>query len=591
MHIDIADLMSKFSGLVWSTPVAILLAGAGLLFTFMTMGIQFKALTHGFAVIRGKYDNPEDEGNISHFQALCAALSATIGLGNISGVAVAITAGGPGAVFWMWIVGFLGMATKFTTCSLATMYRKQDKFGEYRGGPMYYIEMGLGGNATTGGMKALAKVLAVLFAILGMCASVGAGNMFQANQTAQIVVTFFQNLNPEGLSRASQLGIQMTVGGLMCFFAALVMLGGIKRIGAVASKLVPTMCVVYIGGALYVILANIEMVPEMIAHIFKSAFSVQAGGGAFIGVAVAQAVQQGVKRACFSNEAGLGSAPIAHATAKTNEPIREGVVAAVGPFVDTIVICTMTALVILITGTLNRDAVGRVVGVTPAVAADAGTPAAVGGVEVQLNLTDAEAAKIGETLFVHVPNPDRAGADKMQLHVTAVGEGGLVTAHIDGDSVQHHADDPGHLASGKDVFLHREGVQLTAYAFDRQISGFGTYFLPIGAFFFAFSTIISWGFYGETCTEYLFGEGAVKPYKFIFVGMILLGTYSMNLGPVLDWSDAMLGLMLVPNMIGTLMLAPVVMKATREYFTRLKNGEFDDEVRRAAEARQRSKGA
>ncbi|MCH8808166.1 MAG: sodium:alanine symporter family protein, partial [Planctomycetes bacterium] len=257
MNIDIAGWMAAFSGFVWSTPTAILLTGAGLIFTLMTLGIQWKALTHGFAVVRGKYDNPEDEGNISHFQALCSALSATIGLGNIAGVAVAVATGGPGAVFWMWVVGFLGMATKFTTCSLATMFRRKDKLGEYRGGPMYYIELGLKQNYKAPFMKHLGKFLAITFAILGMSASVGAGNMFQANQVARTFVNLAKNVSGTGISDNSQFIIQMIVGAVICVLSALVLIGGIKRIGNVASKLVPSMCVIYVLGALYIIVTNI----------------------------------------------------------------------------------------------------------------------------------------------------------------------------------------------------------------------------------------------------------------------------------------------------------------------------------------------
>ena len=587
---DVAGWMADFSNFVWSTPTALLLGGAGLLFTMMTLGIQFKSLTHGFAVIRGKYDNPEDEGNISHFQALCAALSATIGLGNISGVAVAVATGGPGAGFWMGVVGFLGMATKFTTCSLATMYRKKDKFGEYRGGPMYYIEMGLGGNAKTPAMKTFAKTLAVVFAILGASASVGAGNMFQANQVAQIFVNLFQNTIEGGITDNTKFVIQMVVGVVLCVCAGLVMLGGIKRIGNVASKLVPSMCIIYVLGALYIILTNISEVPGVFALIFESAFSTSAATGALVGVAVRTAVIQGVRRACFSNEAGLGSAPIAHATAKTSEPIREGVVASVGPFIDTIVICTMTALVIMITGALTRGSVGSIVAITAAVEVQ-GDEGMFLEREITIQITDDSAAKVDERLFAHAPPEVEGGlAGNVKFRVKSVGEGQLVAL------IEYAADDAGlaqadadevHLAADKEVFLFRDGVNLTAYAFDRGLAGFGTYFIPIAALLFAFSTIVSWGFYGETCTEYLFGERAVMPFKVVYVLMILVGTYSMQLKPVLDWSDAMLGLMLVPNLIGTLLLAPTVIRETRKYFKRLKNGEFDEEVRRTAEAKKR----
>lgn len=586
---DIAGWMSAFAGFVWSTPTAILLTGAGLIFTIMTAGIQWKALTHGWQVIRGKYDNPEDEGNISHFQALCAALSATIGLGNIAGVAVAVTAGGAGAVFWMWMVGFLGMATKFTTCSLATMYRRQDSLGEYRGGPMYFIEMGWA-KFKSPAVRGLGKVLAVLFAILGMSASVGAGNMFQANQVSEIVVNLAQSNVAGGISLNAQWTMKVVIGVVMCVLAAMVMIGGIKRIGNVASKLVPSMCIVYVGGALLIIVYNIQLVPELFGAIFTEAFTFSAGSGAFLGVAVKTAMIQGVRRACFSNEAGLGSAPIAHATAKTNEPIREGVVAATGPFIDTVVICTMTALVILITGTLTRDPIGQVVAFTPNAAANSA--------ELRIDWQSKEdAAKAGETVLIKLPRADQEGLfDGRQFDVREL-DGTIAVARpsYTADKAGREAleRDIANITPGTPVYLDRVGVNMTAYAFDRGFPGipFGTWFIPIAAFFFAFSTIISWGFYGETCTEYLFGDKAVLPFKFIYVAMIVVGTASWRLQPVLDWSDGMLGLMLVPNLIGTIVLAPVVMRETRRYFSRLATGEFDEEVRRAAEARARQREA
>ncbi len=337
------------------------------------------------------------------------------------------------------------------------------------------------------------------------------------------------------------------------------------------------------------VLANVFM-PGVFALIFESAFSKSAATGAFFGVAVRTAVIQGVRRACFSNEAGLGSAPIAHATAKTNEPIREGVVASVGPFVDTIVICTMTALVIMITGTLTRGSVGSIVATTMAVEVQ-GEQGTSFEREITIQFTDDSAAKVDEQLYVHTPPEVEGGpAGNVQFSVKSVGDGQVVAwieyAADEAGRAQAEAD-AAHLAADKEVFLYRDGVNLTAYAFDRGLAGFGTYFIPIAALMFAFSTIVSWGFYGETCTEYLFGERAVMPFKVVFVLMILVGTYSMELKPVLDWSDAMLGLMLVPNLIGTMLLAPTVMRETRKYFQRLKNGEFDNEVRRAAEAKRR----
>ena len=590
---NLAHAMEQFSNFVWSTPTALLLAGAGVLFTLITRGIQFKALTHGISVIRGEYDDPEDEGNITHFQALCAALSATIGLGNISGVAVAIASGGPGAVFWMWVVGFLGMATKFMTCSLATMYRQRDSFGTYRGGPMYYIELGLGrdGSAVKRG---LAKALAVVFAILGVCGCVGAGTMFQSNQVAKAVVNLVKRTASDGVDESTQLAIQMVVGLVLCIGVAMVIIGGIKRIGQVASKLVPSMCLIYVVGALYTVLTNYSAIPDIFSSIFSNAFTSAAGAGAFYGVAVKTAVIQGVRRACFSNEAGMGTAPIAHATAKTDEPIREGIVAAIGPFVDTIIVCTMTALVILGTGAHKREAIGRVVQLGEQHYVENELSPTI-EMAVEVTLEDASAAVVGETLFVpKAPAIEGGVPDEVHLTVRAVA-GEVVTAVGVYDATESGraalAGDQALLTPDTEIFLFRAGVDLTAYAFDRALSGFGTFFIPIAALLFAFSTMISWGFYGETCTEYLFGERAVLPFKVAFVAMIIVGTASMKLEPVMDWADGMLGLMMVPNMIGTLLLAPRVVRAAKDYFRRLSAGEFDEQVRKAREARARARSS
>jgi len=574
---DIAGIMSAFVGYVWSTPTALLLTGAGLLFTFLTLGIQFKALTHGIQVIRGKYDNPNDAGNISHFQALCAALSGTIGLGNISGVAIAIASGGPGAVFWMWVVGILGMATKFFTCSLSTMFREVDSSGTFRGGPMYYIEKGLGQRGSPL-RRFAAKGLAMLFALLGVCGCIGAGTMFQSNQVAKIFVSLFKKVIPGGVSVNTQFTIQMIVGAVLCFFVALVIIGGIKRIGRVAGRLVPAMCAIYFLGAVYVIIVNLDSVPSVFASIFSNAFSPSSGMGAFYGVAVKTAIIQGVRRACFSNEAGMGTAPIAHATARTNEPIREGIVAAMGPFIDTIIVCTMTAMVILITNSHQRDPVGTITAIDdPRVVLE--KQEKIVELDVEISVTDASISQIGETLFVHKPPANQGESARLILMNVSQVDDEKVTVTIkyaDSESGRKNLDEERQfLLTGADVFLHRTGIELTAYSFDQVLTGFGTYFIPIAALLFAFSTMISWGFYGETCSEYLFGERAALPFKIAFAGMILVGTYSMELQPVIDWADGMLGLMMVPNMIGTLLLAPHVVRASRKYFQRLKAGEFE----------------
>lgn len=449
---DIATFLSTAVGYVWGLPLVIVLVGAGLMFSILLRGIQFRAFFHAIDVVRGKYDNPNDPGEISHFAALCTALSATVGLGNIAGVAVAIHVGGPGATFWMIMTGLVGMATKYSECSLAIMYRHVDDRGVVHGGPMHYIERGLG--------KAW-KPLAVFFAIACTISSFGAANMFQTNQVATILNSNF-GINP------------VLTGAVFVVMTAIVIIGGIKRIGQVTSVLVPVMGIIYIVGALVVILANISQVPGVFYQIIHDAFTGTAAAGGATGIAIQQVLVQGVRRACFSNEAGLGSAPIAHSAASTSEPVREGVVALLEPFIDTVVICTMTATVILLSGAWTQDA---------------------------------------------------------------------------------------------------NGVELTALAFDSAIPGFGRFFVPIAVCLFAYSTLLSWSYYGERAVDYLFGEAGILPYKVIFCTLAFVGAV-WKLGPVLDFSDIMLGLMVVPNLIGVIFLFPKLKTATTEYFGKLERNEF-----------------
>ncbi len=452
----IDQILAKLVGYVWNIPLVVVLIGSGLLFTFLLKGVQFTAFRHAIDVVRGKYDKKTDPGEITHFKALTTALSATIGLGNIAGVAVAINVGGPGACFWMIVAGLVGMVTKFCECSLAVMYRKVDSNGKVAGGPMYYIQMGLGDKF---------KPLAIFFAFACIVATFGAGNMFQTNQVASVLNSYFAVP-------------QVLTGFVLATATALVIIGGIKRISNVTGFLVPFMAAVYMAGALIVILKNIPEIPGVIGMILDGAFSGTAAAGGFAGVAVAEVLKQGVRRACFSNEAGLGSAPIAHAAASTKEPIREGVVATIGPFVDTVVICMMTASVILLSGAWPADS----------------------GIS---------------------------------------------------------------------------GVNLTAMAFDKSLPGFGMYFVPFAVALFGYSTMISWSYYGEMATGFLFkSKEAVVLYKIIFCIFAFIGSF-WALGPVLNFSDIMLGLMVVPNLIGVWLLFPKLRKEAKSYFSRLSKGEFN----------------
>ncbi len=311
--------------IAWGLPLAVLLIAAGLYFTFACRFLPFRGLRHAIDILRGKFDNPDDPGEISHFQALSSALSATIGMGNISGVAVAIALGGPGAIFWMWLAGLVGMATKFFTCTLAVLYRKKDEDGIDQGGPMYFLEVGLG--------KAF-KPLAIIFAICGM---IGCLAMFQINQLSGLLHADY------GISRIGTGLVGMVLVGV-------VIVGGIVRVGQVASKVVPAMFLLYVGAALYIVLTNLSLVPDIVVSIFSAAFGGEAIVGGGTGLAVRQIMITGVKRAAFSNEAGIGTAPMAHGAAKTKEPIREGLIAMLGPFFDTHIVCTLTGLVILISG-------------------------------------------------------------------------------------------------------------------------------------------------------------------------------------------------------------------------------------------------
>ncbi|MEM1202849.1 MAG: sodium:alanine symporter family protein [Acidobacteriota bacterium] len=330
-------LLSIAVDLAWGPPLVILLLGGGLYLTTLSRLLPLLGAGHALRVLRGQYDRDDDPGQLSHFQALSTALASTVGLGNIGGVAIAITQGGPGAVFWMWLAAFLGMATKFFTCTLAVLHRGQDDRGEVQGGPMYTIEVGLGPRW---------RPLAILFSACGL---IGCLAIFQSNQVAGILEATY--------------AVPPAATGLACtVLVALVMLGGVERVGQVAGRLVPAMCLVYFCGAGLIVVTQLEALPGILGQIFHDAFTGTAAAGGAAGIAWREVVLVGVKRAVFSNEAGLGTAPMAHGAARTQEPVREGLVAMIGPFIDTIVVCSLTAFVILSTG-LWRDA-GGVEGVT-----------------------------------------------------------------------------------------------------------------------------------------------------------------------------------------------------------------------------------
>ena len=605
---DLEQLTADMVAWVWATPLFFMLLGCGLIFSIASKFVQWRILTHGYACIRGRYDQPGDTGHINHFQALCAALSATIGLGNIAGVAVAVSLGGPGAIFWMWVVGLLGMALKFMECTLAVMYRdvrevpdpsapaltEADAEGgaleyqnegatlteigasrrlkpaaqtrtEVRGGPMWYMQKALVDPLRRRGnpLWVLFKILAIAFAISTVLNSFGGGNMFQGWNVADMLSKHFSV--PVYLSAV-----------IVSFLVAIVIIGGIRRIGQVASTLVPFMCVVYVSGALYVVILHAAEVPKYLALIVTSAFTPMAETGACAGVSVWIAFTWGLKRACFSNEAGEGSAAMAHAAAKTNEPIREGVVAGIGPFVDTLIICTMTALVLLTSGAWQRPAVGTITSIQGQTARVAlGEPPPDNMVGLYVSRIEADHNK---TLAIHVVRNPSEQLVTVSVPIHAVekreGEGWAALQTVLLDLSQLSAEERSKVALDQPVHLDITGAELTGFAFDTTIVGFGRYMVTLRVCLFGFSTMISWSYYGEKGAEYLLGTKAILPYKFMFIIFVFLGMVLPKFQTVYDFSDTTTGMMVLCNLPAVLILSPVVIRAAKDYFRRLDAGEM-----------------
>lgn len=449
----IEQITGQLVGLVWGVPLVILLVGSGILFTVYFGFPQLRFFKHAIQIISGKYDDPSHKGEISHFQALCAALSATVGLGNIAGVAVAISIGGPGAVFWLWVAGFIGMCTKFTEVTLSLKYRDVGADGVVHGGPMFVIK------------NALSKKfhwIAWLYAFFVILSSFGAGNMFQSNQMAAVLKT--------------SAGIpEWTSGIIFVIGAALILIGGIKRIGQVTEKMVPAMVGLYLFGAIWILIARYANIPTMFADIFSGAFAGTAAFGGFAGVAFKEVVIMGIRRATFSNEAGMGSAAMAHSAAKST-PIQEGMVALIEPFIDTIVVCTITAIALLLTGAWHAEGVAA-------------------------------------------------------------------------------------------------GSEMTAFAFETVMGPLGRWIVTATVTLFAFSTIISWSYYGEQGVTFVFGEKHIKTYRWVFLIFIFVGAIA-QLNIVLNISDAVYGLLALPNMMACYMLLPKVKQTLDEYKADLKSGKI-----------------
>ena len=526
--------------------MVILLLGTGAYLTVRTGFVQITRLVHGFGVTSGKYDDPDDPGDVSHFQALTTALSATVGIGNIAGVAMAIHWGGPGALFWMWVTAFLGMATKYSEVTLAQKYRIEDERGTVAGGPMYYIEKGLGPKW---------KPMAVFFALMLAFTAFFTGNAVQANTVADQLGTTF--------------GVPLWVtGAITASIVAAVILGGIGRIGRVTAVLAPIMAGIYVAGALLIILMNLGAVPGAFVTIFTEAFNPQAGvAGVGAGVFIVT-LMWGVRRGLFSNEAGQGSAPIAHAAAKTNEPVSEGVVALLEPFIDTIVICSFTGLVIILTGTYSERFPTEITlgggDITYTAQTADSRYEGVGAPDEIVIIEGAHLqAGVGDPLVSwHEAPVNRLYVDEAQTQLftgtvfpqlgTAVNASGLDTlSSLYGDAVENAAP-------------------LTAAAFREGLAPLGDWghlIVVFGVLLFGISTAISWSYYGDRCAHYLFGQSALLPYKVLFLTAHFLGAV-LPLAVVWALGDVALAIVIWPNLIALIFLAPTVVEETRSYFER-----------------------
>ena len=452
-----------------SIPFVVIWLFAGAVFFTVRMGfINFRGFWHAVRLTKGDYDDPEDTGEVSHFQALSSALSATVGLGNIAGVAIAVGTGGPGATFWMILIGILGMSTKFAECTLGQMYRKVGPDGVVSGGPMRYLKDGL----AEMGLGKLGSVLAVSFAVICIGASLGGGNAFQIVQSLAAIREEVPLLDQQ----------PWIYGLIMAALAAVVIIGGIKSIGAVASKIVPFMCAAYVITSLYILVVNAGQIPAAIQQILSGAFAPRALYGGVLGVLVV-----GITRAVFSNEAGAGSAAIAHSAAKTDEPISEGIVALLEPFIDTVVVCTMTALVVIITGVYE--------------------------------------------------SPEHA-----------------------------------------ELVAQQKGAALTAVAFRTGGHEWFRWILYAAVVLFAFSTLISWSYYGERCFTRLFGERSSMVYKVIFLAFVFLGSIVKE-NKILAFSDLLILGMALPNVLGVAILSGKVRAALTDYWNRYQSGELESKGR------------
>ena len=548
---DFFELLDGYLGSAAYFPIALL--GVGVFFTLYLGFPQVRFFKHGWKVLMGKYAKDDDPGDTSHFQALSTALSGTVGTGNIGGVAFAIYLGGPAALFWMWATAFVGMTTKFVEVSISHKYRKEDEQGFMAGGPMYYMEHGLN-----------MKWLAVFFAIATVISSFGSGNMPQANNMASGIETSFAVPS-------------YVTGAILALLLGFVIIGGIQRIAKVASTLVPFMAALYTVGAIAVLITHYENVFPSFIQVFQTAFTGSAAAGGFLGASFAYAFNRGVNRGLYSNEAGQGSAPIAHASARTKEPVAEGMVSILEPFIDTLIICTLTGLVILSSGVWSTKYETEF------------SPFDTEIVMGSYSDNNSQHVKLlSQHLDLSPPDNDPVRAYSGPVDVTegtldltnitvihnrSISEdvkvlrgGALYTGTV---VIENGAlNDPNLSLSGYSL-LH--SVPLTAQAFRSSFLGqWGEYLVTVGLVLFAFSTALAWSYYGDRAVTYLVGSNWVMPYRLLYVSGFFLATV---VDTSLIWliSAITVALMTLPNLIGILLKAQEIKRMTREYWSRVKS--------------------
>ena len=552
--VSILKGLEDISNWLWGFPLLYLLIGGGLYFTIYSRFVPFFYLRHSIQILRGKYNNANDPGEINHFQALCSALSGTVGMGNITGVAVAIVQGGPGALFWMWICALLGMATKFFTCSLAVMYRGTDQTGQVQGGPMYFITEGLGKKW---------KPLAMAFCFFGLF---GCLPMFQSNQLTAIVSEMFFKPNDWFVDSSQNVTLtgQGLFGLLLAIFVGVVILGGIQRIGKVAATLVPFMVILYGGCALIIIIMHASQIPEAFRLIITDAFTGQAVTGGVLG----SVISIGVRRAAFSNEAGMGTEAMAHGAAKTKEPIREGLVAMLGPMIDTLIVCTITGLVIINTGvwekgvTINR--ISKLNNAIEQYVIEKNISSVITNDLIESIITNNEFNN--KKFYVSPVNKIDAWGKRIEIkNDINSSDYKLILVSSGPDKTLNTPDDLTNEISPNSY----SGVMLTEKAYRMISSSLGPYLLLICVLCFSFSSMIGFSYYVTKCGMFLFGIKARIPLIiFYLIGIIISAI--VDLKYLIYFLDIMFGLMAVPTIISTIILSPRVMKEAREYFITLK---------------------